>query len=399
MNKLFLSFILLFTLISCNAQNNDNIEKYVGRVFYNVDEYFNETNYYIIFDTDRGILPIYFDPMGISYKRIAAYAFITNTSNNYYYYSSITSLNHIKFNAIKFDKDKMYVHTINDYNSSDEFWYDITYEQLIDNFYYSNTYTLAKEGSEEEKYILDIINNSLSGNENDDNYISIKYYNYNYDNNKDGIYVEAFNKILGLNNNQYKNNDREKIEKNTSNEFLEKYKNDFYNITYMYKDSEDYFLIEFDMRDYDTNLKVSVVNEIENLIEEGEYILYQPIDRSKIGRFLSWKIISKYAFEKMSNKFIRGLNSRTITMSMFIDLTGFSTDDKGNFYTEDGKLLYELQTVINEYRGIYRVYSETDTNDKYIFTSIDIKNGSYNISEKKSYGTMYSVDWFSDDIF
>ncbi len=200
MNKLFISFILLFISISCNVQNNENIEKYVDRVFYNVDEYLNKTNYFIIFHSERGILPVYFDSIGISFKRIFAYAFITNTSNDYYYYSSISPINHAAFHAIKFNKDKMYLHTINAYTSFEISYDNITPEQLIEESY-SNTYILAKNTSEEEKYILDIINNSLSGNENDDNYIRIRYYDYNYDKNKDGIYIEAFNKLFGLNDN------------------------------------------------------------------------------------------------------------------------------------------------------------------------------------------------------
>lgn len=151
MKKILTSLLLIILSISCNSQKNDNIEKYVDRVFYstNLD---GGTNYCYIYESDKGILPISFNFIGINIGRVFAYTFIKNMPNNEYYYIGRTALNDIPFYAIKFNDDKMYEYEAATGSYIGIEMHDNAEDTIINELLTTNVYTLAEKGSDEEKY-------------------------------------------------------------------------------------------------------------------------------------------------------------------------------------------------------------------------------------------------------
>lgn len=211
---LFLLIVLLMIFsIGCSSKkNNYTIDKYLNRVFYKVNNN-DTTNYYYIAESDNGILPIYFPPFR-TFNKVFAHTLITNMPNNEYYYVADTQFNDLFYEAIIFDKDKMYTYTCG--TTFDEIeMHDSEEDTIINELLYSNTYILAEKDSEEEIYISSIYRNYIFDNKSFSNYKEILYSDdYDPDTGYDfkgSTYIKAFDILFGYN----KNNKESEKNKNT----------------------------------------------------------------------------------------------------------------------------------------------------------------------------------------
>lgn len=215
---LFLLIVLLMIFsIGCSSKNNYTIDKYLNRVFYKVNNNDTTNYYYIAKDGDK-ILPIYFPPFR-TFNKVFAHTFITNMPNNEYYYVADTQFNDLFYEAITFDKDKMYTYTCP--TSFDEIeMHDNEEDTIINELLYSNTYILAEKDSEEEEYIASIYINYILENKSFSNYKKILYSDdYDPDTGypfKGSTYIKAFDILFGYNKNntgtESKKNENTKIE-------------------------------------------------------------------------------------------------------------------------------------------------------------------------------------------
>lgn len=202
MKKILISFLLIILFISCNSQKNDNIEKYVNRVFYSTYLDGKATNYYYISESDKGILPISFKNMYS--RKVFAYTFITNMPNNDYYYLGADSGNFWYFYAINFDNNNMYEYETATGSYIGIEMHDNAEDTIINELLTTNVYILAEKGSDEEKYIIDIFNAYMNDDKDSDNYVRILY---SPDYNPDDLfqeffgyeYINAFDILFGYN--------------------------------------------------------------------------------------------------------------------------------------------------------------------------------------------------------
>lgn len=215
---LFLLIVLLMIFsIGCSSKNNYTIDKYLNRVFYKVNNNDTTNYYYIAKDGDK-ILPIYFPPFR-TFNKVFAHTFITNMPNNEYYYVADTQFNDLFYEAIIFDKDKMYTYTCG--TTFDEIeMHDSEEDTIINELLYSNTYILAEKDSEEEEYIASIYRNYILNMKFLSNYKEILYSDdYDPDTGypfKGSTYIKAFDILFGYNKNntetESKKNENTKIE-------------------------------------------------------------------------------------------------------------------------------------------------------------------------------------------